>query len=294
MTELIIKTENLVKSYGFNSRALDGLNLNVPEGVVYGLLGRNGAGKTTVLRTLMALIKPDSGTVNVLGNNPWTMPLADRQQIGYASDSMQLIPWLKIGEILNYNGSFYNNWDKDYVKKWVERLNLPLNKRVFSLSRGNRQKLALIMAIGHRPKLLILDEPAGGLDPVARKEFLESIIELIHESGTTIVLSSHLLSDLERISDCIGIIDQGKMKIETSLESLKSGTRQIRVVSRKKIEDLNLEGIISMEKSENIMTGVFEDWNESKHFNLKQRFPEAVIEIAPLNLEEIFLAYTNK
>jgi ABC-2 type transport system ATP-binding protein len=294
MTNNIIETIGLTKSYGSNSRALDGLDMIVPEGVVYGLLGQNGAGKTTTLRIFMSLLKPGSGQVTVMGNNPWNMAADLRQQIGYTSDSMQLIPWLKVGDILNYNGSFYKNWDSNYVKQWVERLNLPLNKRVFHLSRGNRQKLGLIMAIGHRPKLLILDEPAGGLDPLARKDFLESMIELIHESGTTIVLSSHLLSDLERISDCIGIIDQGKMKVEMNLEILKNTTRQIKIVSRNRIENINLEGLIKLQKSDNVMTGVFRDWDEKKHFNLKQRFPEATIEIETLNLEEIFLAYTHK
>ncbi len=292
MSDLIIETKNLTKSYG-SFKALDGLDLNVPEGVVYGLLGKNGAGKTTTLRIFMSLLKPTGGIVKVLGHTPQKMPLSLRQQIGYSSDSMQLIPWLKVGDILNYNGSFYDNWDTQYVKQWVERLNLPLDKRVFHLSRGNRQKLALVMAIGHRPKLLILDEPAGGLDPAARKEFLESMIELIHESGTSIILSSHLLTDLERISDCIGIIDDGKMKVEMNLENLKMTTRQIKIITQNNIKDANLDGVISLETSGNMLKGIFKDWNENKYHNLKQRFPEATIEVESLNLEEIFLAYTR-
>lgn len=293
MSKFIIQTKNLTKSYGSSDNALNNLDMNIPEGFVYGLLGKNGAGKTTTLRVFMSLLKPTSGFVEVMGHAPWKMPVDVKQDIGYSSDSMQLIPWLKVGEILNYNGSFYKNWDTKYVKQWVERLNLPVNKRVFHLSRGNRQKLALIMAIAHHPKLLILDEPAGGLDPLARKEFLESMIELIHESGTTIVLSSHLLSDLERISDHIGIIDEGKMKIEMPLENLKLTTKQIKIVSKNRIEELNMDGLIKTKRTENIFTGVFRDWDETKLKILKQRFPEASIEIEHLSLEEIFLAYTD-
>lgn len=292
MSDFIVKMDNVTKAYG-KSFALDKLNLNVPEGSVYGLLGQNGAGKTTALRICMSLLKITSGEAKVLGNNPWNMPVSIKQEIGYASDSMQLIPWLKVADILNYNGSFYQNWDKEYVKQWVERLNLPLNKRVFHLSRGNRQKLGLIMAIGHRPKLLILDEPAGGLDPVARKDFLESIIELIHEAGTTILISSHSLDDLERISDHIGIIEKGKMKLETNLEDLKRTTKQIKLVSHKKIENINFKDLLESEKYENSFTGVFKNWDENKYREIKNQFPDANIEVNNMKLEDIFLAYTK-
>lgn len=293
MSDFIVQTKNLIKSYGKHN-ALDSLNMNVKEGVVYGLLGKNGAGKTTTLRMIMSLLKPTNGSIDVMGYEPTKMPIKQRQKIGYASDSMQLIPWLKVGEILNYNGSFYDTWDKEYVKQWADRLGLSLDKRVFQLSRGNRQKLGLIMAIGHRPKLVVLDEPAGGLDPIARKEFLESIIELIHELGTTIILSSHALSDLERISDYIGIIDQGKMQVEMSLEDLKSSTRQIKIVSKNKLENISFEDTLKLNSTEHLITGIFKNWTDDKSKKIIQKFPNATVEIQNLNLEEIFLAYAGK
>ncbi|MBC7473409.1 MAG: ABC transporter ATP-binding protein [Candidatus Sericytochromatia bacterium] len=293
MSDFIVQTKNLIKSYGKHN-ALDSLNMNVKEGFVYGLLGKNGAGKTTTLRMIMSLLKPTNGSIDVMGYEPTKMPIKQRQNIGYASDSMQLIPWLKVGEILNYNGSFYDTWDKEYVKQWADRLGLSLDKRVFQLSRGNRQKLGLIMAIGHRPKLVVLDEPAGGLDPIARKEFLESIIELIHELGTTIILSSHALSDLERISDYIGIIDQGKMQVEMSLEDLKSSTRQIKIVSKNKLENISFEDTLKLNSTEHLITGIFKNWDDDKSKKIIQKFPNATVEIQNLNLEEIFLAYAGK
>lgn len=292
MSDYIIKMNEVVKSYG-NSFALNKLNMNVPQGSVYGLLGKNGAGKTTALRICMSLLKITSGNVNVLGVNPWNMPINIKQDIGYSSDSMQLIPWLKVADILTYNGSFYKNWDKEYVNQWVKRLNLSLDKRVFQLSRGNRQKLALAMAIGHKPKLLILDEPAGGLDPVARKEFLESIIELIHESGTTILISSHSLDDLERISDYIGIIENGTMKLETNLEELKDSTKQITIFNSKNIENFSNNNLIYSESKNNQFTGIFKNWNDESYFQLKKQFPDSNIEVNSMKLEDIFLAYNK-
>lgn len=291
MGEAMINIENLTKAYGRKGRALNGLNMTVEPGIVYGLLGRNGAGKSTTLRLLMGLLKPTSGTIEVMGSHPWNMPLDIRQKIGYASDTMQLIPWLNVGHILKYNGSFYPNWDAEYVEQWVKQLRLPLDKRVFQLSKGNRQKLALIMAIGHRPELLLLDEPAGGLDPVARKEFLRSIIELLTESGTTIVLSSHLIGDLERISDQIGLIDKGKMCLQGSLEDLKQTIKQVRVIGANS-EDIDQSDLVQLKTSKTVFTAVYQNWTEHKYQRLKQHFPEATIEVNSMNLEEIFIAYT--
>jgi ABC-2 type transport system ATP-binding protein len=149
------------------------------------------------------------------------------------------------------------------------------------------------MAIGHKPKLLILDEPAGGLDPVARKEFLESIIELIHESGTTILISSHSLDDLERISEYIGIIENGKMKLETNLEQLKSSTRQVNIFTNKKIDSSLFKNLISFDCNNNQFTGVFKNWTESEYYQLKNTFPDSNIEVNSMKLEDIFLAYTR-
>lgn len=292
MTNLIIKATNLSKKYDNNTFALNNLDINVNEGSVYGLLGQNGAGKSTLLRIIMSLLKPTSGNIDVLGVNPLEMNKSIKQQIGYSSDSMQLIPWLKVGEMLNYNGAFYDTWDVPYVEQWVKRLDLPLNKRVFSLSRGNRQKLALIMAIGHRPKLLVLDEPAGGLDPLARKDFLESMIELINESGTTVIISSHLLTDLERISDSIGLIANGKMQIEMELEMLKNSTKQVRIATKNNVLEPKLKDILKMQKTEHSITMTFKNWNNDKIKELKTLFPDAIIDITHLSLEEIFLAYT--
>ncbi|HEY9843523.1 MAG TPA: ABC transporter ATP-binding protein [Candidatus Obscuribacterales bacterium] len=292
MNDPIVCLRQVHKAYG-RSRVLNGLDMYVPEGSVYGLLGRNGAGKTTTLRMLMDLVRPGSGSLEVMGHAPAGLPMVLRQQIGYSSDSMQLIPWLSVAELLNYNGSFYPDWDPEYVKTWLQRLELQAGKRVFSLSRGDRQKLALIMAIGHRPRLLILDEPAGGLDPLARKEFLESIIELIHESGTTIVLSSHQMSDLERIADTIGLMVDGRMRLERSLEELKLRSRRVQILGASGAQ-AGIEGIVHQHLRGGLLELVLENWSAETEQKLLRHFPEARIESSPLSLEELFLVYTSK
>lgn len=292
MTDTIVRLKRVDKSYG-KTRVLDGLNLNVPEGSVYGLLGRNGAGKTTSLRMMMDLVRPGGGEIEVMGHAPADMPIALRQQIGYTSDSMQLIPWLSVAQLLNYNGSFYPDWDAEYVKTWLRRLELNEKKRVFSLSRGDRQKLGLIMAIGHRPRLLILDEPAGGLDPLARQEFLESIIELIHESGTTIVISSHQMSDLERIADTVGLMVGGKMRVEAELETLKTRSRRVQMLGQAVAAE-GLDGLVYQSRRGGMLEMVLDNWSEATEQKLLRRFPEARIESSPLSLEELFLVYTSK
>ncbi|PIQ24363.1 ABC transporter ATP-binding protein [bacterium (Candidatus Blackallbacteria) CG17_big_fil_post_rev_8_21_14_2_50_48_46] len=293
-SEYVIAAKGLEKAYG-RQKALKSLDMQVPEGCVYGLLGRNGAGKTSTLRILMNLIRPTGGEVAVLGHRPEVLPLHLRQQMGYSSDSMQLIPWLRVDQILAYNGSFYPAWDAAYVQQWLKRLELDPLKRVFSLSRGDRQKLALILAIGHRPRLLILDEPAGGLDPLARQEFLESMIELIHESGTTIVISSHQMSDLERISDQIGLVVNGQMRLEKSLEALKAQSRRVTLLSKNlQVSDLkDFQGIVHSKAYAGYLELIHENWSANEEEKLLRRFPEVRIEHSPLSLEEIFIIYTS-
>lgn len=290
----LIEAHHVTKRYG-RFEALKGLDMRVAEGEVYGLLGRNGAGKTTTLRMLFDLLRPSSGALEVLGHAPAQLPLALRQQMGYTSDSMRLIPWLRVSELLNCNGAFYPAWDPVYVQSWLDRLALDPGKRVFSLSRGDRQKLGLILAIGHRPRLLVLDEPAGGLDPLARREFLESMIELIHEAGTTIVLSSHQMSDLERIADRIGLMVDGRMRVEMPLEELKASCRRVRLLAPDFEPGALADwpGLVHFTERRGLLELTLENWSPAEEEKLLRRFPGARLEQSALSLEEIFLIYTS-
>ena len=293
--EHVVQAHALTKNYGA-SLALQALNMQVPEGAVYGLLGRNGAGKSTTLRILLNLLRPASGEITVWGHSPDQLPRELRQQIGYASDSMQLIPWLRVDQILAYNGSFYPGWDAAYVEQCLKRLALDRRKRVFSLSRGDRQKLGLLLAIGHHPRLLILDEPAGGLDPLARKEFLEHLIELLHASGTTIILSSQQMNDLERIADHIGLIADGQMRLEMPLEDLKRCYRRIALTAPDLPSELalaQLAGVITSQRYPGYLELIHANWSAAAEAQLLRQFPAVHLEQHPLSLEDIFLIYTQ-
>lgn len=269
--------------------ALQDLSFQVPEGVIYGLVGRNGAGKSTTLRMIMRLLQPDTGQIEVMGHAPVRMPLALRQQMGYSSDSLPLIPWLKAEQLLAENALFYPGWDASYVKSWAQKLELNLQKRVFSLSRGDRQKLAFLMAIGHRPRLLILDEPASGLDPVVRQQFLESLISFLNENGTTVILSSHQLNELERVADHIGLIQSGRMVLEADLESLRSEVRKVIFMGAGVEAFSPKHALLDVQRQPGYAEFVFRQWNDALGHEMMQLFPEASLQVKSLDLESIFI-----
>lgn len=294
MSQTMIHFRDVNKSFKRQS-ALNQFNLNVPEGTIYGLVGRNGAGKSTTLRLVMNLLRADSGELQVMGHAPQQLPLNLRQQMGYSSDSLPLIPWLKVGQLLQENGAFYPNWDVDYVKLWLKRLELDIEKRVFSLSRGEKQKLAFLMAIGHRPRLLILDEPAGGLDPVVRQQFLESLIELLNETGTTIVLSSHQLQELERIAEYIGIVENGRMVLETELEILRSQVRRVVLMGDHSLRFQPAEeALLECVERPGYLELVYRNWQEHQADILAERYPKSSLQVQALSLEDIFVLLQKK
>jgi len=288
MSTAMVSFQGVSKRFG-RQQALKNLDLNVPEGCIYGLVGRNGAGKSTSLRLIMGLLQADSGEISILQHRGNPLPLSLRQQIGYSSDSLPLLPWLKVEQLLADNASFYPGWDWDYTRLWLQRLEIQTQKRIFSLSRGERQKLGFLMAIGHRPRLLILDEPAGGLDPVVRQQFLESLIELVNETGTTVLLSSHQLQELERIAEYVGLIDHGQLLLEGEMEQLRSRMRRVVLMGQNLPAEAPLAGALKTVSQPGYLSWICPNWEQAKQAALVQRFPQASLSVQPLNLEDIFL-----
>jgi len=227
MNEFPILVQNVSRSFDGPPVVKD-LSFSVKPGSIYGFLGRNGSGKTTTLRMLAGLIKPHAGEVRVLGNDPFTIGATERQWLGYMAEKAVIPAYTKVRSVLNLGRELYPAWDAALADALLAKYDLSPKKRFMSLSQGQQRLLSFIMAIAPRPRVLLLDEPAANLDVVARREILDDILELIRDCGCTVLFSTHILSDVERVADEIGILAKGNLRVSEPLDSLKDSIRQVR------------------------------------------------------------------
>ncbi|MDH3628360.1 MAG: ABC transporter ATP-binding protein [Acidobacteriota bacterium] len=211
------------RAYTKGNNVLDGVSFSIEPGQVVGLLGKNGAGKTTLIRIAMGMIEPQEGTARVLGMDPRGDAVEVKRRVGYVAEDQILPPFLTIERVLDLHRQLYPNWDDEMAASLVERFELPATKKIKSLSKGQARRVALLCAVAHRPELLLLDEPASGLDPAARREFLETSIRLLNETGTSILFSSHYMADVERLADRIVMIHDGSVLIDSGLDEIHEG-----------------------------------------------------------------------
>ena len=223
MSESTIELHGIVKSYGKRS-VLAGLDLSVRKGSVLGLLGTNGAGKTTLIKCALGLIRPQAGEARLLGEPAWTLSAEAKSRIGYVPQIVNLYPWMKVHQVIDYTSAFYPNWNHDLVARLIKELDIPAGDRIGPLSVGQLQKVAILLALGHEPDLLILDEPAASLDPLARRQFLQMIIDLAEPNKRTVLFSTHITSDLERVADSVAVLKSGVIAWHGLLEALKEQT----------------------------------------------------------------------
>lgn len=200
--------------------ALRGIDLTVPQGTVFALLGENGAGKSTLIRILTGFQRPTGGSCSVMGLNPIRDSLEIRRRIGYVSDAPALYDWMKVDEIGWFASSFYPGNYLECFRELIARYEVPVNRKIRHLSKGQRAKVALALAVAHDPELLILDEPTSGLDPLVRREFMESMVERA-ATGRTVFISSHQISEVERVADHVAILHQGRVRMTASLNNLR-------------------------------------------------------------------------
>ncbi len=224
--EVILRIEDLRVSYG-KLRAVDGLNLTVREGEIYGFLGRNGAGKTTAIRAMMGIIKPSRGRIGLLSYWGRRIGVRQKQRIGYVSQEQHFYPWMSCRALGRFVSGFYPTWDHEEFARLLSLLDLPPKRRVSHLSGGMRVKLALALALAHRPPILILDEPTSGLDPATRREFLEIIRRQARGHNRTTFFSSHLIDEVERVADRVGIIHNGRLCYEGEVAALRDSVREV-------------------------------------------------------------------
>jgi ABC-2 type transport system ATP-binding protein len=289
MTAFAIQTRSLVKTYGLSKqiRAVDGLWLNVPEGSIYGLLGRNAAGKTTTIRMAMGLARPTSGTIEVFGLNPARDPerVTVLEQVGFVPEDKALMGGTPRVQ-LQINRAFYpGTWSDELARKVVDRLELPLDEA--NLSLGNKTKCALAIAIAQRSRLLILDEPTTGLDPVVLDELLRVLVEDCTADGRTIFLSSHQLAEIEQIADHIGIMDRGKILVEGPLDDIRSSFRRLTVTGA----SLPTGGDFILTARCDAHATQYVTRRDPETFALGlTRNGATIVDSTPLSLNEIFLA----
>ena len=221
-----LQTRGLAKRFG-RRRVIEGLDLQVPEGSVYGFLGRNGAGKTTSLRMLLGILAPDAGEIVYQGQSVRRAGPTQRRRIGYVSQQQHFYPWMKVRTLGRFVGAFYPTWERARFDGLLERLSVDPTQRVGALSGGTRMKLALALALAHAPPLLLLDEPTAGVDPVTRREILDLLRSAAREDGRTVLFSSHNISEIEAIGTHVGILHEGRMFWQGPVEGLGQRVRRV-------------------------------------------------------------------
>jgi ABC-2 type transport system ATP-binding protein len=216
----VIQVSELTRRFGAKT-ALDSVSVSMPRGAVYGLVGANGAGKTTLIKHILGLLRAESGTVRVFGHDPVADPVAVLSRIGYLSEENDLPGWMRVDELIRYTRAFYPAWDNTYAEELRRTFALDAAAKVKSLSKGQKARMGLLVALAHRPELLVLDEPSSGLDPIVRRDILGAVMRTIADEGRTVLFSSHLLEEVEQVADHVTMISNGKIVLSASLEDIK-------------------------------------------------------------------------
>jgi ABC-2 type transport system ATP-binding protein len=223
--EAVVAITNLSKRFG-SKTALDDVSLYVPRGGVFGLVGENGAGKTTLIKHVLGLLRAEAGSVRVFERDPVADPVEVLSRIGYLSEQPDLPGWMRVDELMRYTKAFYPKWDAAYAEKMLRQFALNPAQRLNTLSKGQTAKAGLLVCQAHRPELLLLDEPSSGLDPLVRRDILEAVIRTVADEGRTVFFSSHLLEEIERVSDHVAMLHQGRLVLCGSLDEIKAQHRR--------------------------------------------------------------------
>ena len=217
----VIAVRDLTRRFGAKT-ALNAVNLSMPRGAVYGLVGANGAGKTTLIKHILGLLQAEGGTVRVFGLDPVADPVAVLSRIGYLSEENDLPGWMRVDELIRYSRAFYKNWDDAYAEQLRQSFALDPAATIKTLSKGQRSRAGLLIALAYRPELLVLDEPSSGLDPIVRRDILGAVIRTIADEGRTVLFSSHLLDEVEQVADHVTMIRQGTIVMSAPLAEIKA------------------------------------------------------------------------
>jgi ABC-2 type transport system ATP-binding protein len=221
-----VEITGLSRRFG-SKLALNQVSLQVKPGRVFGLVGANGAGKTTLIKHLLGRLKPESGAIRVFGFDPVADPVAVLGRIGYLSENRDLPAWMRVDELLRYTAAFYPKWDTAYAEELRRQFGLDPRAKIKTLSRGENAKAGLLIALAYRPELLLLDEPSSGLDPVVRRDILEAIIRTVADEGRTVLFSSHLLEEVERVANDVAMMFNGQVVLTGALDDVKDNHHRL-------------------------------------------------------------------
>ena len=293
MTETVLQTQGLTKYYG-STLALDHMNLQIPRGCICGFVGRNGAGKTTAIKLMLGLLRPTAGSSRLLGCDSQQLEPVIRQRIGYVTEGHRLFRWMSINELEKFQRAFFpKQWDDKFFADMIEYFGLPRKRKIKHLSNGERAQVSLALALVPNPELLIMDDPTLGLDAAIRRQFLEGMIELIMREGRTVLFSSHILGDVERVSDRIAVIDKGVLRANCSLEEFRAAVKKVVLsFADSTPADVDIDGLLHLRRSEKelelILVGTADEqiaeWAKSNRAQNHQ--------IVQMNLEDQFIEYT--
>jgi ABC-2 type transport system ATP-binding protein len=283
----VIEMHGVAKSFG-KKQVLRGVDMVVPPGQAFAFLGRNGQGKTTTIRTLLGLLKPDAGTVRVLGLDPAADPLEIRRRVGYVAEDQVMFGWMRVGQLLSFVAPFYPTWDPARAKELSDRFELPLKTRVKHLSKGQGVRVALLLALSHRPELVILDDPTLGLDPIMRKEFIRDLVTHLQGEQVGVFFSSHLLYEIEPVADSVVILDKGRVIRQASTDDLRASVK--RLIAPVGAADVvaRLPGLLDFTTSGRQVSAVVEDAAAAQQ---SLAASGVTFEEVALNLDEIFEAF---
>lgn len=289
----VVQVRNLSRRFGAK-RALNDVSLEIPRGLAIGLVGANGAGKTTLIRHLLGLLKAQAGTVRVFGLDPVNNPVDVLSRVGYLSEEGDLPDWMRIHELMRYLQAFYPTWDAKYADQLRRQFELDSAAKVRNLSKGQKARVGLVAALAYRPDLLVLDEPSSGLDPIVRRDILGAIVRTIADEGRTVLFSSHLLDEVERISDRVVMLKDGCIQFAGDIDAIRSTHH--RLTLRFDVEQElppRLDGAFRWERHGHEWTATARGAIDALSLAASALGAEVVAQES-LSLDEIFLAHTAK